>query len=436
MNKTLVDRLVAALAILSIAFLSFVAGAAVYKWKVFPYPLMYKAYLGASAYYERYLKPTDRYIEYLWRREARGPEKGVTRYDEEKAYDGLTLFTSAHAQSAFLIEMDGRVVHEWHLPFRAVWNDPPHVDDPVPPEHIYFRRAHVFPNGDLLAMYVGTGDTPWGYGLVKMDKGSRLIWKYPERVHHDFDVGEDGRIYALVHRISNTKVPGARKINPPFIDDSIVIFSPDGEELRRINVIQAFLNSKFRNTLAFVREYYRDPLHTNTVKVVTGDIVAAHPYAEVGQILICMRDIDTIALVDPELEKVVWAIRGPWRAPHDPDFLDNGHMLIFDNLGHIGPGGRSRVIEFDPLTLETYWSYTGDEERVFFSKARSVQQRLPNGNTLITESDGGRIFEVNPEKEIVWEYISPHRGGEREQYIPVVSGGQRIARSALLFLEE
>src|SRR5258706_14516162 len=37
-------------------------------------------------------------------------------------------------------------------------------------------------------------------------------------------------------------------------------------------------------------------------------------------------------------------------------------------------------------------------------------QRLPNGNTLITESSFGRFFEVTKEGEIVWEYVNPFFG--------------------------
>ncbi len=43
----------------------------------------------------------------------------------------------------------------------------------------------------------------------------------------------------------------------------------------------------------------------------------------------------------------------------------------------------------------------------------SSAQRLPNGNTLITEGADGRIFEVTSEHEIVWEYISPYYGKGR-----------------------
>ena len=46
----------------------------------------------------------------------------------------------------------------------------------------------------------------------------------------------------------------------------------------------------------------------------------------------------------------------------------------------------------------------------FYSCYISSAQRLPNGNTLITEGSDGRLLEVTPDHEIVWEYISPYFG--------------------------
>jgi hypothetical protein len=43
----------------------------------------------------------------------------------------------------------------------------------------------------------------------------------------------------------------------------------------------------------------------------------------------------------------------------------------------------------------------------FYSSIVSSAQRLPNGNTLITEGVDGRVFEVTREHEIVWEYVNP-----------------------------
>ena len=70
----------------------------------------------------------------------------------------------------------------------------------------------------------------------------------------------------------------------------------------------------------------------------------------------------------------------------------------------------SKVIELDPKTGNTVWEYAGDPPWTFHSPHISGQQRFANGNTLICEGNWGRIFEVTPQKEIVWEYISPFFG--------------------------
>jgi outer membrane protein assembly factor BamB len=171
-----------------------------------------------------------------------------------------------------------------------------------------------------------------------------------------------------------------------------------------------------------------DYLHTNTVNYIDAETATHFDFATAGQILLSMREPGMIVVLDPDTEKVVWAIRGPWVAQHDPDLLPNGHMLLFDNRGHYDSEGqdKSRVIEFDPHTYKIVWEYTGDDKKPLYSAARSAQERLPNGNTLITESEGGRLIEVTPNGEIVWEYVNPVRGGQQGKLLPIVSWGQRI----------
>jgi hypothetical protein len=75
-------------------------------------------------------------------------------------------------------------------------------------------------------------------------------------------------------------------------------------------------------------------------------------------------------------------------------------------------------LEIDPISLKIVWQYTPAEAGFlipldasrFYSPFVSSAQRLPNGNTLITEGSDGRIFEVTRNHELVWEYISPYRG--------------------------
>lgn len=106
-----------------------------------------------------------------------------------------------------------------------------------------------------------------------------------------------------------------------------------------------------------------------------------------------------------------------------------GNILIFDNGGEAGYGSPnpmaprgvynarrhySRILEINPVTLEIVWQYRQYRERPdfkFFSAYCSGMQRLPNGNTLITEAQTSRVFEVTAGKEIVWEYVRPPVGG-------------------------
>ena len=103
-----------------------------------------------------------------------------------------------------------------------------------------------------------------------------------------------------------------------------------------------------------------------------------------------------------------------------------GNLMVFDNGGASGygpPSGMaprgtgvfarpsSRVLEIDPVSLKLVWSYTGGAQ--FFSTNISGAQRLPNGNTLITEGAGGRVFEVTSDRQIVWEWMNAPAAGTR-----------------------
>jgi hypothetical protein len=115
--------------------------------------------------------------------------------------------------------------------------------------------------------------------------------------------------------------------------------------------------------------------------------------------------------------------------------------MLFDNRGSDPAEGRSRVVEIDPASGGgIVWDYRGTRDIKLQSDIRSSQEFQPNGNVLITESDGGRLLEVTRSGEIVWEFVNPvrvkHRFGDgpehsEVQLIPVVSWGQRIDIASL-----
>ena len=82
-----------------------------------------------------------------------------------------------------------------------------------------------------------------------------------------------------------------------------------------------------------------DYLHTNALDVLDGSRGQKLPEAKGGRVLLAFREINPIAILDVEDEEIIWATRGPWLRQHDPDLLANGDILLFDNQGHLGPGG-------------------------------------------------------------------------------------------------
>jgi hypothetical protein len=261
-----------------------------------------------------------------------------------------------------------------------------------------------------------------------------VVWKNLDHFHHDFFVADGGLIYGLTHQYRPAPVPGMDHLSLPVTEDFLVIVSAtDGRTVQRISLLDAFANSDYRDMLWLVpNASLADPLHVNSVKRLdreqAAQLAGKVPVAAAGQVLLSLRELGhgALALLDPEQGKIVWAIRGPWQAQHDADLLPNGNLLVFDNTGHYGAGGRSRILEVNPATSGIEWTYAGDAEHVFDSAIRGSQERQPNGNTLVVESQAGRMFEVTAEGEIVWDFLMPVRGGNNDAQTPIVSWGQRI----------
>jgi hypothetical protein len=171
-------------------------------------------------------------------------------------------------------------------------------------------------------------------------------------------------------------------------------------------------------------------------------------------IIWCARSTNITAITSKKTGKIVWQagpdfehdraikslgqIIGQHHAHMIPKGLPGeGNILVFDNGGWAGYGAPnpgaptgvdnalrdySRVLEYDPITFKILWQYTPQEGGfpippfafMFYSGFVSSAQRLPNGNTLITEGAYGRIFEVTANHEIVWEFVNPYKGWQKK----------------------
>ncbi|MCP3916455.1 MAG: hypothetical protein GY711_12935 [bacterium] len=339
---------------------------------------------------------------------------GVVTWEASRAQAGLNLYSSGHAPVAFLADMSGEVLHRWERAYDSLPDAPAmqHTTQNA------WRRVRLLPDGSLLAIWDGLG-------LTKLDRGSNVVWHFGGPAHHDLDVAPDGRILVLTRRPAIVSRLNAKQ---PILDDAITTLSADGEVLARTSLVECLLNSSYSEHLVRAAREAGDILHTNTLELLDEQSAAAHPSWSPGDVLVCFRDLDRIAVIDLERRRTVWMTDGDWAAPHQPTVLENGNLLIFDNMGH---ASHSKVLELDPRTGAEAWRWSTEPPADFFSVFCGTAERLANGNTLVTESCRGHAFEVTPGGEIAWSFLSPWRAGDRKQLVAVLFEVQRIPRAAV-----
>jgi hypothetical protein len=422
------DRLIWLASVLGVLFLVFQAGILAAVMKAPPYSWFRDGYEGLESYLLQRELLAQQWPQYIWNPSVH-PEKGLVRHEREESFDGYTLYTSGHEGSAILLDMQGREVHRWNAPFSKVWPPARQGDRSLPDRFVYIRRGILFPNGDLLALYETPTDTPNGRGLAKLDCHSNTIWTYDAHAHHSLSQGSGGDLYVLAHRLQKFS-----RLEHPLIEDLIVHLDENGRELDTISILELLVTSPLVRTELNYSDPRGDLTHSNTIRVVPAEFAEHYSSISPGDLMVCLRNLNLVLVINPIRREIVWGTTGPWYYPHYPEPLANGNLLIFDNYCMWRSENTSAVIEFDPRSRDTVWSFRGEPERRLHSDIRSCQQVLGNGNLLITESDGGRILEVTRAGKVVWEYVNPVRGGDKQELIPIVCGGTRYTADQLPFL--
>ncbi len=319
---------------------------------------------------------------------------GVTEHHEAKAYQGYTLFTPLGQRTAYLIDMHGRVMHRWQLPF--------------PPGD----WGYLMENGNLL--YGGyTAKAPLQFGgvggvVMEVDWAGNVVWEYADDMqHHDFSRMPNGNTMVLgwepvpqdMTPLIKGGFPGT-ELDGQIWSDYFHEVTPDGRVVWEWHAYEAL--DVEEDVLCPLHERH-EWTHVNTCNVLPD-----------GNILTSFRLLNTIAIVDRSTGKLSWKYRGHELGhQHDPTLLDNGNILVFANGMHISGTPGSSVYEIDPRRNEVVWEYRTRPAWEFFSSFISGAQRLPNGNTFICEGMTGRLFEVTMDGEVVWEYVNPYFGDHR-----------------------
>jgi hypothetical protein len=392
---------------------------------------------------------------------------GTTIYKPGKCWNGFTILSSEEGR---LVDMNGNLVHLWkgklHHPNKlypggyllastAAWKHG--RQDAIEIQLRDFNDEVLWKFDHWQQGRANEGDGTMWLARQHHDfqiKGNPAGYYVPDSAPLDIS---KGTLLVLAHRnVRNERI----NRNVPLIDD--VVYEVDmatgkiiwswkaSEHLDEMGFDEAALKAMQNyKTEARTEGGGFDWFHQNCAsylgpnKWFDGGDRRFHP----DNIILDSREAGLLAIVDHESGKIVWRAGPYYRegddkklgwmvGPHHTHMIPKslpgaGNILVFDNGGASGYGPptdfapegiavirrtHSRVVEFNPVTKEIVWEYSPNTSNKpdpgFGHKLYSVNvssaQRLPNGNTLITEGAQGRIIEVTRDFEIVWEYMNPY----------------------------
>lgn len=342
-------------------------------------------------------------------------ENGVVVYKKGKAQEGYTLVPSFTDMKATLIDMAGKVVHEWTFPpVEYTWSKEKHGcykgTERAPDSFLCGGHVDMDPQGNLYVIIARQV-------IMKLDWNGKLLWKVNGQFSHDVDYSQNESVYSLDNRFEQVEVNGQKR---NILNDRIIKISHQGLKLQEISlfkILKELVPSKKweeissyekAHSIGKISELYRpdekifDLFHANALSFIDRDIPGV---CQKGDILLSLAHLNLIVIVNIKSKKLVWQ----WgtdelQRQHHPTLLSNGHLLLFDNRPK---SPTSRVIEVNPVEKKIVWKYEQEGPAAFHSYNRGGSQRLENGNTLITSSNEGRLIEVTRKGEVVWEYLSP-----------------------------
>jgi hypothetical protein len=143
--------------------------------------------------------------------------------------------------------------------------------------------------------------------------------------------------------------------------------------------------------------------------------------ADDGNYLVSYRNLSTVFKIDSTTGDILWRLGGKESAfsfPDDPlggpsmqhavRELTGGHIIVFDNGNEHSPP-QSRAVEYALDTSQNVatvaWSY--EPQPPLFAAAMGFAQRLSDGTTLVNFGLVGRVQQVSPQGQVLWDLSSP-----------------------------
>jgi hypothetical protein len=331
------------------------------------------------------------------------PPAGVSRerltfHDKSRLMNGyyglLGWDDERGTYSAWLYRADGELLHTWRLSYWTLDPDGPLNGGDAP--HAFW----ILPDGSFMVSF------DWGDVMARVDPCGRPVWTKTGTYHHSLEPADDGTFWTWR---GDGSAHGHRQF--------MVNFDPaTGNTLREIELADVIRKAgppaitfgvpadfQFRDSTA--DDQVNDIFHPNDVEPLHAALAGKFPGFAPGDLLISLREVNLVAVIDPHHLSVKWQQQGPWYHQHDPDFLSDGTISVFDNKEE---RDRSEIVKIDPSTRQISNELRDGGTR-FYTASMGTHQYLPNGNVLVVVPDEGRVLELSPGGHRVLEFNNVFR---------------------------
>jgi hypothetical protein len=394
----------------------------------------------------------------------------VICHDVRRADNGYTLICNYHAPATYLIDMKGRVVHQWALPEGMfIWANYMLLENGHLIRAVLERKSGINKGGPCAIIH-------------EVDWDNNLLWEYrPQndvyRVNRDMRVLPNGNVLYICfgrrtadearakgrldkHLVDCTEVYpiGVVEVNrnkdavwtwsfwdhyvsestgdimdPGLLDINVTFFTKESDTIE-CNAFdydpatdRILLNSAQTSEI-----YVIDHSTVDYENPAQGIAAAAGPAGNfiarfgnpgnygAGEPSNCPRikahptfgPLTADRLYDLSKpatngDRTLFQQHGPIWIPRGKGLRGEGNILVFNNGLFREPKDYSTVEEYDYETGKIVWAFEGKEKYALKSWLMGGAQRLSNGNTLICGGQHGHIYEVTESGEVVWEYIIP-----------------------------
>lgn len=318
---------------------------------------------------------------------------------DEKAPYGYRLIYGAFdfddkLHGAILLDPDGKVVHKWKISQEGT--DYTYVND----ENCFPHGLEVFSDGSIITAFDGSIST-----LTKYDYCGNIIWRLNGIFHHSIVRDNHNGIWVWGGYDGGS-------FHDQAYADLLNINYDTGELIRSIDLRDVMAANPDIDILGVIQKTFdqksyfvghpEDYWHPNDIEPLPDNLADKYELFSADDLLISLRNLNLIFVIDPDSLEIKWWRQGVVRKQHDPDWNDRGTITMFNNnINRV----FSNIVEINPLTYE-YWRPVEGEAYNFYSWHRGNKEETPSGGYLITSTDQGRVFEIDKDGNLVFEYLN------------------------------